>query len=94
MTGVQTCALPIWGWFSVEREEMGTGHPPNSLCGPRWRVPRGLVLWPRGALPSGPWWPPGAPLLAVSSSGKITYLQIFLEFFEKIFYRDFSKQDF
>ena len=73
---------------------MRTGHPLDSLCGQRWRVPRGLVLWPRGALPFGPWWPSGAPHLAVSSSGKITYLQIFLEFLEKIFYRDFSKQDF
>ena len=56
---------------------MGTGHAPNSLCGQRWWVPCGLVLWPRGALPSGLWWPSGAPLLAVSSSGEITYLQFF-----------------
>ena len=69
---------------------MGTGHALDSLCGPTWWVPRGLVLWPRGALPSGPWWPSGAPLLAVSSSGEITYLQFFLEFFEKIFYRLFK----
>ena len=62
---------------------MGTGHALDSLCGPRWWVPRGLVLWPCGALPSGPWWPSGAPLLAVSSSGEITYLQFFLDFSRK-----------
>ena len=74
-----------WGCFSVEEEEMGIDPSPNSFCGPKWRVPRGQVLWPRGAPYSGPCWPYGVPLLAVSSPANITYLQIFLEFFEKIF---------
>ena len=73
---------------------MGSGHPPNSLCGPKWWVPRGQVQWPHGTPYFGPWWPSGVPLLAVSSSGKINFLEIFLEFSEKIFYRDFSKPDF
>ena len=49
------------------------------LVGPMWQG-----IWPCGTPCFGPWWPPGVPLLAVGPSGKITYLQIFLEFYEKI----------
>ena len=73
---------------------MGTGHPLDSLCGPRWWVPRGLVLWPRGALPSGHWWPSGAPLLAVSSSSEITYLQFFSGIFRENFLQRLFKTKF
>ena len=78
--------LEIYGRQYLEgRRTTEKGSEQTEARGPNEHGPRGQVLWPRGTPPFGPWWPSGVSLLAVSSSGKITYLQIFLEFLETIF---------
>ena len=79
------------GGFLSRGKEMSTCPRPNSPWGPSWWVPRGQGIWPRGTLPFGPCWPSGVPLLAVGPTGKITYLQIFLEFFRENFLKRIFK---
>jgi len=80
-----------WGWFSVEREQMSIGWAPASTCGQKWGIPRGQGIWPRGGTYFGPWWPAGAPPLAAGPFGQKTDPLIFLEFYVKLFYREFLK---